>query len=203
LFANHTFVLRLLFLPILLFSFITVSAQTEVDRLSHDFYLSVGNLSSFATTISAEEEYKSQNLIDFGVYCGNKFYFNERGVVCLEFFYLNNQVVLARNDDRRFELHQNIGASVKPGVILGRHSFYSSCGITAVYVFDKDEVLGNQYDRFDQSMTFGVSYEYELTSSISMSLGCVYSKFHSISHFTSHTLIDFTMISTSIVFSVD
>jgi len=195
--------LKIQLLPFFLLSFITVSAQTNTDRLSHDFYLSVGNLSSIATTISAGEEYKSNNLIDFGVYCGNKFYFKERGVVCLEFFYLNNQVVLARNDDRRFELHQNIGASVKPGVILGKHSFYASCGLTAVYVFDKDEVLGNQYDRFDQSMIFGVSYEYELTKAISMNLGYVYSKFHSISHFTSHTLIDFTMISTSIVFSVN
>ena len=160
----------------------------------NNFYLGFGSVSSFSNTIKNHEEYKSKNITDFGLYYGNKFLINNYFKIVSEIFYLNNNIVLARNENKRFELHQNIGLGIKPGLYLGKHSVYLTTGILAVYVFDKDEVLGNQIDRFDEAYFYGLEYNYDITQKITFALGLLHSEFESISHFTEHTLKSFSVL---------
>ena len=79
-----------------------------------------------------------------------------------------NRVVLAQEENNEFELHQNIGFALKPGVYLKKHSIHLNIGIFGVYLFDKDEKLGGQLDRFDESYFYGLDYSYNLNQKISL-----------------------------------
>lgn len=160
----------------------------------NNLYLGAGSISSFAKTIDNNSTFTSNNLLDFGVYYGNTIIINDYLETCLEVFYLNNRVVLAEHGNKKFELHQNIGFAIKPGFYYLNHSFYLSAGVLAVYVFDKDQELGNQLDYFDESYFYGLDYRYDITQKISCNLGFLFSSFESISHFTNHTLIDFSVL---------
>jgi len=173
------------------FLLVFFSLPTITSAQNH-FYLGLGTVSSFGNTISEDKQHKSKNLLDFSLFCGNEFRINDYIKTSLEVFYLNNRLVLAREENKRFELHQNIGISLKPGLYFKRHTIYFNIGLTAVYVFDKDEIQGNQYDHFDDSFFYGFDYNYSITEKIAMNLGFTHSKFESISHFTNHTLKNFS-----------
>ncbi len=168
----------------------------------NNFYLGIGMISSFANTTNNTEKFLSNNLSDFGLYYGNNLLINDYLETVVEVFYLNNRVVLAKNGNKKFELHQNIGFGLKPGVYYGKHSVHFSVGILAVYLFDKDEKLGNQLDRFDESYFYGIEYNYDITQKVSCNLGFLSSKFESISHFTEHTLTDFSVLQCTIQYKL-
>jgi len=115
----------------------------------NNFYLGVGMISTFANTEDNNNQYTSNNISDFGLYYGNDLIINNYVEAVVEVFYLNNRVILAKNGNKKFELHQNIGFAFKPGVYYKKHSVHLSAGVLGVYVFDKDEELGNQHDHFD------------------------------------------------------
>jgi len=173
-----------------------------ITSAQNHFYLGLGTVSSFGNTISEDVKYKSKNLLDFSLFCGNEFTINDYIKTSLEVFYLNNRLVLAREENKRFELHQNIGISLKPGLYYKRHTIYFNIGLTAVYVFDKDEIQGNQYDHFDDSFFYGFDYNYSITEKIAMNLGFTHAKFESISHFTNHTLKNFSNLMLSLNYNL-
>ena len=151
-------------------------------------------ISSFANTTDNSNQYRSNNISDFGLYYGNNLIINNYLETVVEVFYLNNRVILARDGNKRFELHQNIGFGVKPGIYYEKHSIHLSIGMLAVYVFDKDEEFGNQLDHFDESYFSGIEYNYDITQKVSCNLGFLFAKFESISHWTNHTLTDFSVL---------
>ena len=168
--------MRILFsLCVLILNHFTSKAQTE---LSHNFYV---NLSAISTIGNATEgnhiSYSPNNLLDVGVYCGSDFKISEKLRLSLEFYYLNNKLVIAEEGDERFELHQNLGVSIKPGVRFGDFSSYLSVGINAVYLFDKNEATGNQIDRFDDSYFLGLEQHYHINENLIFTLGYTFSKF--------------------------
>ena len=183
------------------FLLVFFSLPTITSAQNH-FYLGLGTVSSFGNTISEDVKYKSKNLLDFSLFCGNEFTINDYIKTSLEVFYLNNRLVLAREENKRFELHQNIGISLKPGLYYKRHTIYFNIGLTAVYVFDKDEIQGNQYDHFDDSFFYGFDYNYSITEKIAMNLGFTHAKFESISHFTNHTLKNFSNLMLSLNYNL-
>ena len=71
-------------------------------------------------------------------------------------------------------------------------------GILGVYVFDKDVVLGNQLDRYDESFFYGMEYNYDITDVISGNLAFLFSSFESVSHYTYHTLKSFSVLQISL-----
>ena len=75
-----------------------------------------------------------------GITFGNEFNLSERLYLGLEFYYYNNKLVLASEGANRFELHQCLGGSLKPGIRYGRHSSFLILGINGVYLFDKNEM---------------------------------------------------------------
>ncbi|MGC6429089.1 MAG: hypothetical protein ACON4Y_00580 [Flavobacteriales bacterium] len=163
-------------------------------------YVGVGIISSFANTTILDQEYSSENLSDIGLYYGNKLVFNDYLETIIEVSYLNNRVVLAQEENNRFELHQNIGFALKPGVYLKKHSIHLNIGIFGVYLFDKDEKLGGQLDRFDESYFYGLDYSYNLNQKISANVAYLFSEFESVSNWTQHTLKDFSILQLSILY---
>ena len=171
----------------------------------HNFYLGFGMISSFANTTDNTHttQSTSNNISDFGLYYGNNIIINDYLETTLEVFYLNNRVVLAKNElSEKFELHQNIGFAFKPGAYYGKHSIHLNTGILAVYVFDKNEQFGNQLDRFDESFFYGLEYNYDITKKVSWNLGFFFSKFESISHWTNHTLTSFSVLQCSLYYKL-
>jgi len=164
------------------------------------FYLGLSGISSFGNTIKNDKEFKSKEIIDFGIHIGNQFIISNNFKFKLECFYLNNELVLARQNNgefesnKRFELHQNIGLSIKPGLYKDKHNFYFIFSILGVYVFDKEEYTGRQFDRFDEAFAFGLEYNHNISKKTSVSLGYMYSEFESISNFTNHTLKSFSIL---------
>lgn len=165
-------------------------------------YLGAGMISSFANTTSSNDQVSSNNLIDFGLYYGNNLSVNNYLETVIEVFYLNNRVVLAKEGNNKFELHQNIGFALKPGYYYEKHSIHLSVGILAVYVFDKDEQYGNQLDRFDESYFYGLEYNYDITPKVSYNFGFFFSEFKSISNWTNHTLTDFSVLQLSLYYKL-
>lgn len=169
-----------------LFVFLTSSAQ-------NNFYFGTGIIGTQATTVADDfVEEKKSNFSDFGIYYGNLMVLDSKLKIGTEVFYLNNRVVLGRDGDEVFELHQNLGFKFKLGFFLQKHSFFFSGGMLAVYLFDKDELLGYQLDRFDDSLFYGLEYDYMISDRWSSNIGVLYTKFESISHYTQYTLKDFT-----------
>ena len=194
--------MRLLFtLCILISSNFNAKSQTES---SHNFYV---NLSAISTIGNATEgnliSYSPNDLLDVGVYCGNDFRVSEKLRLSLEFYYLNNKLVIAEEGDKRFELHQNLGLSLKPGVRFGDFSSYLSVGINGVYLFDKNEATGHQIDRFDDSIFLGLEQNYHITEDLKFTLGYIFSKFQSISFYTPTTLYSFQVFKLGLGYSID
>ncbi len=166
----------------------------------NNFYLGLGGISSFGNTVKNDKKHQSKELIDFGLYIGNELNINNQFKVKLECFYLNNQLVLSRQNNgnyesvKRFELHQNLGFMIKPGFYKNKHNFYFTFGILGVYVFDKEEYTGRQLDRFDESYSFGLEYSHNISRKTFFSLGYMHSKFESVSNFTNHTLTSFSVL---------
>ena len=173
-------------------------------ELTYNFYV---NLSAISTIGNATEgdivSYTPKNLLDVGVYCGNDFKISEKLRLSLEFYYLNNKLVIAEEGDERFELHQNLGVSLKPGVSYGDFSSYLIAGINAVYLFDKNEATGHQIDRFDDSFFFGLEQNYHITDHLIFTLGYTFSKFKRISFYTPTTLHSFQVFKLGVGYSFD
>lgn len=184
----------------LVLSAFTTSMYSQETGSKQTFHLGISGISTF-TTSSIDQQYLSPvdtvsyNPLDIGFYCGNEFDLKGNFILDLEFFYLNNKVEISRLNNRRFELPQNIGCLIKPGIVINNHRVFLSTGITAVYVFDKDEEFGNQYDRFDQAIFLGGAYDYRINNSISVQLSFVHAKFNSISHYTPNELKQFSIVS--------
>ncbi len=187
--------MKKLLLIVLFFSPLIIFAQ-------NNFYLGVGNISSFAHTINDNENYLSKNMSDIGIYYGNNILLNDYLETSIEVFYLNHKVVLAQEGDNRFELHQSLGFAIKPGLYYNKQGLRFSGGVLAVYVFDKNEVLGNQHDHFDESYFYGLEYIYDITKKVSFSLGYMFSKFQSVSKLTNHTLTDFSVIKYTVQYNL-
>ena len=167
-----------------------------------DFYLGVGMISSFANTSENNKQFKSNNKSDFGLYYGNNIKINNYFKTAIEVFYLNNRVILAQEGNKKFELHQNIGFGLKPGIYYKKHSINLSAGMLAVYVFDKDVEFGNQLDYFDESYFYGIEYSYDITQKTSCNLGLLYSDFYKPSNWTNHTLTDFTVLQLTLHYKI-
>jgi len=160
----------------------------------NNFYLGFGSISSFASVTSNSINFQASNLTDFGLYYGNEFLVNDYFKISSEIFYLNNNLTLATNGDKVFELHQNIGFGLKPAFYAGKHTICLSSGILAVYVFDKDEILGDQLDRFDEAYFIGFGYGFDVTNNIVLNCEFITAKFESISHYTDYTLESFSVL---------
>ena len=168
----------------------------------NNFYLGVGMISSFANTTKNNNQFKSNNMSDFGLYYGNDLIINDYLETVVEVFYLNNRVVLAESGNKKFELHQNIGFGLKPGFYYKNHSIHLSVGMLAVYVFDKDVKLGNQFDHFDESYFYGIEYNYDFTQEVSCNFGFLFTEFESISHWTDYTLTGFSVLQFTIQYKL-
>ena len=166
------------------------------------FYIGTGLISSFANTVYDDQKYTSKNMLDFGLYYGNNLIINDFIETVLEVFYLNNRLVLSRDGDKRFELHQNIGFGIKPGVYYKKHSLHINSGMLAVYVFDKDENLGNQLDYFDDSYFYGIDYNYDITQIISCNISFLSTNYESVSHWTDYVLKDFSVLQLTIQYKL-
>ena len=160
----------------------------------NNFYLGLGLISSFVNTEENNNQSKTSNPLDFGLYYGNNLIINDYLKTIVEVFYLNNKVTLARNGNKRFELHQNIGFGLKPGLYYKKHSIHLSAGMLAVYLFDKDEEFGNQLDYFDESYFYGIEYNYALTQKVACNLGFLFSNFEFKSNWTNRTLTGFSIL---------
>ena len=184
------------------------SLYSQETESRQSFHLGLAGVSTFTKSEMYVDEINyvdtvSYNPFDFGVYCGNEFKMGGIYILDVEFFYLNNRVEISRNLNRRFELHQNIGCLVKPGIVIDKHRAFLDIGVTAVYVFDKDEEFGNQYDRFDQAIFFGGSYDYRIDENISIQLKYLHAKFNSISHYTQNELKQFSIISLGLYYHLE
>jgi len=168
----------------------------------NNFYLGLGLISSFVNTEENNNQYKTRNPLDFSLYYGNDLIINGYLKTIVEVFYLNNRVTLARNGSKRFELHQNIGFGLKPGLYYKKHSIHLSAGMLAVYLFDKDEEFGNQLDYFDESYFYGIEYNYDITQKVSFNLGFLFSKFEFRSNWTNHSLTDFSVLQYKIYYKL-
>jgi opacity protein-like surface antigen len=186
-------------LCILILNNVIAKGQTES---SQNFYVNLSAISTIGNaTIGDIIRYYPNNLLDVGVYCGNDFKVSEKLRLSLEFYYLNNKLVIAKEGDERFELHQNLGVSLKPGVRYGYFSSYLIVGINAVYLFDKNEATGHQIDRFDDSFFLGIEQNYHITDNLKLTLGYAFSKFQCISFYTSSTLNSFHVVKLGLGYS--
>lgn len=191
-----------------LFSFIfllacTYTIHSQESEGNNTFHIGLCGVSTFTTSEINDDNINgidtiSYNPLDIGINCGNEFILGEKLILDLEFFYLNNKVEISRSGSQRFELHQNIGCLVKPGLVFSDHRFFLDIGITAVYVFDKDEEFGNQFDRFDQAIFFGSAYDYRFNKNMSIQICYLHAKFNSISHYTPNELKQFSVLSIGI-----
>ena len=168
----------------------------------NNFYLGTGIISSFANTVDNNNQYTSNNITDYGLYYGNDLIINDYLETGIEVFYLNNRVVLAKNGNKKFELHQNIGFGLKPGFYYKKHSVHLSLGMLAVYLFDKDEEFGNQLDYFDESYFYGIEYNYDITQKTACNLGVLFSKFDFSSNWTNHTIKNFFVLQCKIYYKL-
>ena len=90
----------------------------------NNFYVGLGHISTFSETVLVSDESildQPRNLSNFSFHYGNSFFINKKFKLNTEVFYLNNNVILATNETRRFELHQNIGFALKPGYVFNKH----------------------------------------------------------------------------------
>ena len=191
---------KLIILCCLLSTF--VIAQEKKNYQS--FHFGLAGISSFTTSTVNNHETSSINPLGFGVYVGNLFKIKEQFILDLEFFYLDNKVEIGRKDNYRFELHQNIGFNLKPGIVIKNHTLFIQAGLSAVYVFDKNENTENDViDRFDDAIFYGLSYDYRIHKNVSVQVGYLHAKFNSISHWTDHELNKFSVLSLSAIFHLE
>jgi len=178
----------------------------QYNYAQNTFYLGAGAISSFGNIVLTDgysgKQSTVNNPFDFSLYYGNEFLINSYLKISSEIFYLNNNLTLATNGNNVFELHQNIGFSLKPAYYINKHTFFISSGMLAVYVFDKDELLGNQLDRFDQAYFFGFGYGFDVTNNIFMNFEYVKAKFESISHWTDYTLESFSVLQVKLCYKI-
>tara|TARA_B100001750_G_scaffold64505_1_gene51245 strand:+ start:25 stop:591 length:567 start_codon:yes stop_codon:yes gene_type:complete len=174
-----------------LFSFLTSFSQNS-------FYLGTGFIGTTAEVFSGDNSYKKYNVPDFGLYCGNLIKVSDKFNIGPEFFYLNNRTVLGEEGEERFELHQNLGFKLRSGLYFKKHSFFLTGGVSGVYLFDKDELLGYQIDRFDESYFYGLEYSCNFFDQFHINLGFLSTSFESISHYTDYTLRKFSTFHVSI-----
>jgi len=159
---------------------------------NNNFYLGFGLIGTHAEVKSNHfRQIEKFNFPDFGLYYGNVIPLDNRFNIGVEVFYLNNRTVLGSDGDERFELHQNLGFKFKPGFSIYRHSFFLSGGILGIYSFDKDEVLGYQIDRFDESYFYGLEYNYFFSDRMSCNLGFFHTKYKLNSFYTDYSLKKF------------
>ena len=167
-----------------------------------NFHLGFGVISSCAKTIKNDKQYNANNKFDIGLYYGNDIKINNYLKTVIEVFYHNNRVILAEEDNKRFELHQNIGFGLKPGIYYKKHGINLITGILAVYIFDKDLEFGNQLDYFDDSFFYGVEYNYDIMKNLFCSFGFLYTDFEKNSNWTNHILKSFTVLQFTINYRI-
>lgn len=167
----------------------------------NSFYLGFGSVTTLAKIKNSENYIEKQNS-DFGLYYGNNISISNNFITTIECFYLNQEVVLGRTVDSRFELHQNIGIGIKPGFYSGNHSIHLSLGVLGVYVFDKSEIGLGQFDHFDESFFIGMDYNYDINNKFSCNFSVILSDFSSNSYFSDRQLKDFTILQFSIHYHI-
>ena len=143
------------------------------------------------------------SLNKFGITCGNEFTLRGPLRLALEFYYYDNKLVVAEEGDDRFELHQCLGANLKPGISYGTFKTFAIAGIKEVYLFDKNERSGSQIDRFDESLFWGVEQQCQVTKNLRVSLGVIHSKFERSSFYTSSTLKQFRIFKLGLGCTID
>ena len=188
------FALTLLFA----WSWANASGQT-LDKNS--FYVEVHSVSTIGN-VEGGSTTSPYNVLNAGVTFGNEFNLSEYFCLGLEFYYYNNKLVLASEGANRFELHQCLGGNLKPGIRYGKHSSFLISGINAVYLFDKNEMTGNQIDRFDDSIFWGLEQKHQLTPNMSVSLAFIHSAFERQSFYTSSKLNAFSIVKCGLSYSV-
>jgi len=183
---------------LLAWSCAVASGQT---RTKNSFYLEIHSVSTIGH-LEGGSTSSPYNLLNAGLTCGNEFNLSDHVVLALEFYYYNNKLVLASEGPNRYELHQCLGGNLKPGVRYGKHSSFFISGINAVYLFDKNELTGNQIDQFDDSIFLGLEQKHQLTPNLSVSLGLISSRFERQSFYTSATLNRFRIVKLGLSCSV-
>ena len=167
----------------------------------NSFYLEVHSVSTIGR-VDGGSRTALYNLLNAGITFGNEFNLSEHLYLGLEFYYYNNKLVLASEGANRFELHQCLGGNLKPGIRYGRHSSFLILGINGVYLFDKNEMTGNQIDQFDDSIFWGLQQKHQLTQNMSVSMAFIHSAFERKSFYTSSKLTTFSIIKCGLSYSV-
>ena len=200
LFNMSIFYKKILFFFLLFFNINLIYSQSS-------FYIGLGHLSTFAQTIlnsnNNQSHHRVNNLSNFSLHYGNITSIKKIYNITSEIFYLNNNIILGINDNNIFELHQNIGFALKPGFSFNRHNFSISAGMFAVYIFDKDVVLGYQLDRFDDSLFYGFDYRYNMSKDFIFGFSLMKTNFESISHYTNYTLKSFSVLNLTLNYLID
>lgn len=160
----------------------------------HNMYIGIGSIASFAKTEFTTHNFLSKKNIGFSLSYGNTIKINNKIQLSLEAHYHDNKFVLSRKDNSRFELHQNVGLRIKPGINIGQHTISLIHGITGVYVFDKNSDNGNQLDRYDEAWMWGGEYSYHPSNNLIFNIAYVFSNFESLSLYTGNKLISFSTL---------
>ena len=170
---------------------------------SPNFYVDISSISTIGSVDSENISLTPKNLLSAGITCGNEFRSEKNFVLALEFYYYNNKLVIAEEGDDRFELHQCLGANIKPGFNYGKHTSFLISGINAVYLFDKNENTGHQIDRFDDSIFWGIEQNYQINQNFKATISYIYSKFERISFYTTSTLKNFQIIKLGLGYTIN
>ena len=160
----------------------------------NSFYIGLGTIASFAKTDFTTHNFLSKKNVGFSLTYGNTIKISDLIKIGLELHYHDNKFVLSRKDQSRFELHQNVGLSIRPGINIEKHSVSLIHGITGVYVFDKNENTGNQLDRYDEAWMWGTEYSYKPNNKIILNVSYIFSNFESLSLYTGDKLISFSTL---------
>ena len=173
------------------------------SQTTHQFYVDLHSVSTVGLAEEGSSETTPHSLNKFGITCGNEFTLRGPLRLALEFYYYDNKLVVAEEGDDRFELHQCLGANLKPGLSYGTFKTFAIAGINAVYLFDKNERSGSQVDRFDESLFWGVEQQCQVTKNLRVSLGVIHSKFERSSFYTSSTLKQFRIFKIGLGCTID
>ena len=125
---------------IILFLGYSLIVLSQDSNSKQSFYIGLSSVSTFTTSkINVDDvvyvDTISFNPLDFGVYCGNEFSIGDKFILDLEFFYLNNKVEISREQNKRFELHQNIGCLLKP-----EYDYYYNLEVTLQFEWESAKI---------------------------------------------------------------
>jgi len=185
-----------------MFKYFTILLFPLLSYCQNSFYIGVGTIASFAKTDFTTHYFLSKTNVGFSLTYGNTLRISDLIKLGLELHYHDNKFVLSRKDQSRFELHQNVGLSIRPGINFRKNSISLIHGITGVYVFDKNETTGNQIDRYDEAWIWGSEYSYKPNHKITLNIAYIVSNFESLSLYTGNKLISFSILELGIKYNI-